>query len=804
MFTHVQLVNSVVTDWQPTKGSFGHMALHFHKSEFLNQIVDNSTMYGLFLKKTFSATVTFSGSKLMNASIDISIPHLAFLATDTSFRTSHISLSIARNCFTKFQSVLFTNGIPPLSYQILVTISSNQLNLTFLHCVVQNSSGGFGITKTDSGLLDSWIQVNFQNCVFKQNTKLGSGAAVQIVFLTPTADKVGPGNNVEIIDSLFTKNHAQRFGTTSSQGRGISISGQATQADCNLLNIHIHNTTFVDNKAADGGGALYISDSCFTTKISNSTFQVTQTLFDSRKGTFVLSHSEISIGASVFTRNIKELPPSLIDMEMMSDRAQVKQLNMTVQCHRWSKLTVDGTFIDQQAKEIKLSCTSCPSSFYIPSEGHFAVSFSPNETGVSVFAEETARNAEDLSCIPCPPGANCPGNDITAKPNFWGSNINSKIIMYPCPADYCCQVNCSSYSHCSDHRTGVLCGACAEHHSLSMLSLECINMNNCNDHWLWPLVMLVVITYMAWYTFRNHIFGIPAFVASKMCSWCSTTHSTDVYYIDKGYFGIVTYFIQVKAVMGLSISLDDKRAVNSWFDQIQAYIELGLNFELSYISNDTCALKGLTSMNKMIFKLSFLFGIFAFWNIIFLALSLVKQFIIQTGVKTDKLAKFQIKLIYGLVEIIKYTYLGFTSIVFYSLTCTFVGGKYVWFYDGSVQCYSLWQQLMIIFATTFVLPYPFLIYLGAKHLNCKRVSYKLFLLAVYFPLPVLFVFLVLLYKDNKNNPLHTTDSKRQTEEVYAEQALADGFTGGFRKSKQNTQYWEAVLMLRRLLISATN
>ena len=801
VFENIHFVNSLVTDWQPVKGDFGHLVLYFLKTTTDNQAKENHQSFDLILDKTFSAVAIFTGSDLIDASVQINVPYLMFMANESSFRSSHITIAISFFCLAKFDHVLFASESKTSPDVSLLQIASNQLNLTFAHCIVQNSTGGFNITKEDSGLLNSWIQVYFQNCTFYYNTKLGSGAAVEINFFGPEVNRLEGINLVEIKDSLFTENKANRLAVTSSKGGAMSFFGRTTHDHCHMLHIHIESSIFRDNQAADGGGALYISDNCLRTTVLNCSFQIANQMMESPKGVFIWSLSEISIDSSKFTRVIKQLSPSLLELEMLSDNAEVTQLNMNVQCHEWSELTLENTFVEQQAKLIRMRCTTCPVSFYMPTDGQFFVSYFQNETSVSV---QGTSDSKYLSCTPYPPGANCPGNDITAKPNFWGSNTEHVISMHQCPADYCCSENCTGYDQCSGHRTGVLCGSCEENYSLSMLSSECIDAKTCKDHWLWPLVICAVVMYMAWYTFKNDIFGIPGFVRKTLCKKGQTpSEGSDVYYVDKGYFGIVTYFIQVQAVMKLSISVESESKTDNIFSQIESYIELGLNFELTYFSNDTCALVGLTTTTKMIFILLFLFGIYLSWNIVYAILSLLKQLVIHKLANTKRLETFKMKLIYGLVEIMKYTYLGFTSIVFYSLTCTSVAGRNVWFYDGSVQCYSVFQTVMIILCIWYILPYPFLVYFGMKLLNTRKISQKSFFVAIYLPLPVLLYWVILFCKQtNENNP-NADQNQENGDKLCIANAIYDGFAGGFRESNYGTQYWEAVLMLRRLLISAT-
>ncbi len=330
-----------------------------------------------------------------------------------------------------------------------------------------------------------------------------------------------------------------------------------------------------------------------------------------------------------------------------------------------------------------------------------------------------------------------------------------------------------------------------------MLSSDCIKADTCNSHWLWPLVFVGLMLYVLWYTFKNDIFAIPGLVAKKIFKkHASARDDKDVHYVDKWFFGIVTYFVQVKAVMKLSISLDYAGNVNSIFTNSESYIGLALNFEISSISNDTCSLNNLTTTDKMIFKLLFLFGIFFCWNAIILSLALCELLIVKLHASTDRLQKFRIKLIDGLVEIIKYTYLGFTSIVFHSLTCILVAENYVWFYDGSVQCYSKWQIVMIIFCLSYIIPYPFLVHLGMKFVKSRKISRHSFFVASCFPLPIILYWLTVSYKKSKSQELSQMQGSGDIKE--GEKTIYNGFMGGFRESEEGTQYWESVL-----LVSAT-
>ncbi len=626
--------------------------------------------------------------------------------------------------------------------------------------VFQNG-GGITLTKQEYQLILSFIHLWFDNCNFQNNVKLGSGGAVQIYYFAYSTSEPSESKFIMIRNSIFSENKVNRLGSANAQGGAIGIQGQVTGNGCLKLHIHIENSTFTNNKAVDGGGALYISDQCLSTTIKNSTFVITDQTFDSPKGAFILSYSDISIDQSVFVRELKKLSPSLLELEMLSEAAVIHDLNIRLHCYEWHNLTIKIKVIQQQAKEIQIACSACPASFYIPSDGNFLVSYQADHENLLV--EGTATNAENPVCTPCPVGADCPGNDLNGMPNYWGTNTDNVINMYGCPADYCCTENCTGYDKCSGHRTGVLCGSCQEHYSLSlsMLSADCIEAETCDSYWLWPLIILAAVGYMMWYTFKGDILSIPFIIIHKIRKKGPKPPSDqdDDDDVDKGFFGIVTYFIQIKAAMQIPLSLDHTRIIDEIFRQIETYVAVALNFELSSTSNDVCALRDLTTTKKMMFKLLFLFGIFFSWCVAYLSLFLIQKLLSKVQLCFGWLQKFNLKLIASLIEIMKYTYLGFSAIVFYCLTCTNVAEDNVWYYDGSVKCYSRWQIVMIIFGVSYILPFPFLVYFAMKLLDNKKISRKSFFLATCFPLPILLYWLNVSRKQNVVEDQETADKK---------------------------------------------
>ncbi len=699
-FVAVLFVDTVITDGPTPNNQYGEIDLHFSNSTFEAKTTQNTT-FGLILDNTFAASISFAQSVMINTTTHVNISNLWFMSSHTSYKSSQVGLYIDTFCSSAFQTVQFTDH----TEELVLEVTAAKLKLAIVESVFKRNTGGLSLTKANSGMLDSWMQVAITNCTFQNNSKLGSGGAILVHFYPPDRRLSDTNrsfdNFVEIKGSKFVGNKVQRQGFETAFGGALKFQStfSSDENHCGLLHVTVENNTFINNQAEDGGGAIDISAMCIDTALSSCFFSVTEKSHDSPKGTFIFSRSSISVEKSGFEREIKGDSPSLMELQMLSPTAEIRQLSMDVKCHAWSNLEsetglgVSPTNGQSILQEAIVTCTSCPASYYIPSEGNFIVSYSAFEANFSV--QDSGTNSSDLQCIDCPSGAECPGDDLYSKPNFWGFTTDEGIGFQQCPSEYCCtDVPCSVYNQCIGNRAGTLCGACQEGYSLSMLSHFCIENTKCRDHWLWILVVLAILIYMLWYTFKNDVFEIPILIASKLCKRSST--DDEVHYIDKGYFGIVTYFVQATAVMRLSLSSNIFRTVDFIFSQIESYIGLGLSIEISYIDQDICAVRDLTTTDKVMYKLLFLLGIYCSWILFYLTFELVGLFIGRR--KLGNFQHLQIKLIYGLVEIIKYTYLGLTYVVFFSVVCTSIAQSQVlfgvtaetkvWFYDGSVQCFS--------------------------------------------------------------------------------------------------------------------
>ena len=112
--------------------------------------------------------------------------------------------------------------------------------------------------------------------------------------------------------------------------------------------------------------------------------------------------------------------------------------------------------------------------------------------------------------------------------------------------------------------------------------------------------------------------------------------------------------------MRLSVAIDNPDNITIIVQQIEHYVRLLLNIELSYISYNLCPYDGITTHAKLNFKLLFLTGIYISWIVIFSLFLLVSKIIVNILKKNHSkgLNAIKLRFITGIVEIIKYTYGG--------------------------------------------------------------------------------------------------------------------------------------------------
>ncbi len=802
-FVSVSFETSSISDVQPNPDDLGDLFL-----AFIDTVV---TQHQLHLSHTHSLNIIFQNTSLKFSRIMLMPAHIWFTAHAISATGSVIQIKETFHIVLDVQDSIFQE-CGQVDQTPAIFVVAAQINFRLSDSVFDNNYAGLVVTKANPGLLNSWVQLHISNCSFTSHKKHGSGGAVQIVFL-PTHTTSSASNFVNVFGSKFIRNKVMRRDIKSALGGALAVhtaeAGKILKRT--ILLVNISTCSFVDNEATDGGGAIFTSTGNMSLSLENSYF-VCHTQRDlSHKDLFILALSNISVSNTTFANMAKNKAIPLFRFQMLTESSSINNLNFEVNCLPWYFLQTMRTLVEYEnttfMRELVLHCLACSESFYVPTNGTYNISFAPSD--LDVITQGVGHGDADLECVPCPPGAECPGDDLTPKPNFWGHISGSEINFNHCPLEYCCdghaENQCSRYNSCANNRTSTLCGTCDKTFSLSMMSVTCIPNDNCKDFWFWIMFFVGSVGYMLWYTLKDFTYKVPNIIGRHLCKLCvSSSKETqkDVYSIEKGYFGILIFYIQCASVIRLSVPVRSGVGIFNVLQNLETYTGLVLTIELSNVPADVCPIQNNTTTQKILFKFLFVISIYIAWfGFFFVSLMFTPFSFSNTREKSGSSVSFGEVLISGLTKIIKYTYGGFVNIVFFSLTCVTVAGQSVWFHDGTVSCFSLWQKYMLVFGILYAFPFPISLFSGMKLLKMREISWKQFLLGLFIPLPFLLYWLILsFYYKHQVQPLFT--HRKDEEKTVAEEKIFNKFKVGYRNT-DGAQYWEAVIMVRRLLLGAT-
>ncbi len=295
-------------------------------------------------------------------------------------------------------------------------------------------------------------------------------------------------SQVMISDCIFTDNFAVKgLGSLKGQGGGLYVGGYS-------LSLTMTNSILKDNEASDSGLAMYTTEGV-NVAIENTTFQHVINVPIQLSIFFV--NGKISKFHGLF--KIYNPSPNTFDVPIdVFYFGQGAKLNINTYCPKFYNHHVEHMPMSLQSRSIsgvKYRCNPCTDYYYTTGM----------ENNTLVFNRETTMSNEELnvktSCLSCPYGAFCTGNNVIPRPNYWGYWYKGELVFQQCPADYCCpgsgNITCNVYNYCPSNRTGILCGTCQEGFSTSILTVACMPNNKCGkDEWFWPVAILAAICYM--------------------------------------------------------------------------------------------------------------------------------------------------------------------------------------------------------------------------------------------------------------------------------------------------------------------
>lgn len=393
-----------------------------------------------------------------------------------------------------------------------------------------------------------------------------------------------------------------------------------------------------------------------------------------------------------------------------------------------------------------------------------------------------------FECLICPFGANCSKN-IISKQNFWGfeeSHLPPTLKFTICPPGYCGpneQEDSLDYNSCQGNRSGVLCGQCKSGYTETLYSTCCRPVSKCTDYWFWPVAAVYVLIVALYLTFK------PPFLTwmKRQILWFKEpTPATQEPDFDRGYLKIGFYFYQAGSL--LLVSSSSKSLMKTYF--VEPVVGL-FNFQQKFSSSSgfICPFPGFTVVTKRLFSTLHVFGTLVMICLLFC-------FHVGFQMMRGRDAPFAGPYLGGILQILLLGYAILGSVSFDLLRCVPIGSEWRLFYDGNVLCYQWWQYVLIAFVVTFIIPFGFVLFLGALKLHSEALSVKRFLLACIFPAPFLihWILTTLLGNSNDGNVRSFPFLTASIEKV-----LYDPFKRP-EDGKGGSLNWESVLIGRRLVL----
>jgi hypothetical protein len=389
---------------------------------------------------------------------------------------------------------------------------------------VEISGGGLyaSLQPSSAGLLVSNTSFVKNSALFQWYGLSGSGGGATVGFMSA----------VTFVDCKFLYN-----GAHSGGGLAIESQGNASISDCIFDNNYLyssledyeqlhffHGSSFYSSR----GSAIFSANPTISNlnSIKNSAFseniQYPVTLF--LQNSIIIesesSNADVSNGESgslIFLAGVSQLFVLNTSILMHGAVSSVEISGVASDIGFVSGLLLScrlGYTLKQQVSTSSLTTITnvpSPSTKFPPVPVSSFMKLSGLTSSCSaclanMYSFQNSASAGNQSlCLRCPFGAYCNGTWVVALPGFWGwivspssANILSqKFVLLP--EGYGCggSEQCLTYDQCISSRSGVLCGACSEGFTRSLLSKSCVPISSCSADataaWILFAITMVLI-----------------------------------------------------------------------------------------------------------------------------------------------------------------------------------------------------------------------------------------------------------------------------------------------------------------------
>ena len=851
-FLNASFEETLISDDQATR-PYNHIQLIFDKSILTCY---DSEMCGLILSNDPILKLVVGRSELTNFKMDFLLDGLAIYIHHSKISNPDFTMRVWTFEFKRIPSIVYIKDTSLKSSEQsriifnLVNPFVNFENSNFESTSIEISSKDFMFDPIFFFVLVE--RSNFSACYHQ-----GNGGAI-LIF-----SKV-KNSKIHISQSHLSYNRA-RIGDAMSTGHGGALFIDTTSSNVMLDQCSFYNNEAEESGMAvyiSKGASLTIHSSLFVHLVRVEDLSL-QTLLVSVGN--VLHFTGHIVVRNDHPSNFKDSIKVLQLEEAIFLDIHVECPPWHEHRKEYTLITAEGQPTDQLLSRLSYECSPCTDGYYSVSAPNDMIQYSTGGNASSWISQVDNTGCLKCPYGGLCPGNNIvPRPNYWGFWHKGELVFQQCPAGYCCSSSD--DSPCRKHNACAGNKTGILCGSCQTGFSVSILTGECTLGSECgHGHLFWVFVVLAMFIYALWYTFKDDLFGLffiftKYFARSKLltirnkvqrlnnesrskredksdrvlkldenvsgdernknignskrlpvkfsASIKNKNHSSNRHNSkttegnsNNGYFGIVTYFIQMASIMTIQIEFSEVEKGESVVDKISNNLNRFIGIDITQFSIDICPIVGLTAVGKHIFKLIFLCGIYSAWFIIFLSTFFLSKTINARDSKPVKiLHSMHTKLIKGLIEIIKYIYVGFCEVIFSSLICVQIGSKFLWWYDASNICLEHWQVSMVILGIVYAIPFPLALFLGMKLLRQNEISSQTFFLSCLCPLTVLYLLYLNLHL-NKRKMAFSNVKDQPTSKTG--KIIISVLQGPYREDNvQMTLYWEAMVSIRRLVITA--
>ena len=402
----------------------------------------------------------------------------------------------------------------------------NRLIPCYTHFIANHAENGGGLSLEVTSKL--YIISLFQVLLFKKNTA-DYGAAIYVDDYTNTAMCLASSKNQT--DTLSTECFLQIFiPIRLSNIKGLPLSGKGRQ----------WNISFSQNLAKGFGSSLYggLIDRCTLSQVSKINFKLSTKIWLPNSIVDDIASEPVQV---CFCKQKQPIcgyePPPVHVMKGRSFKVSIvaiDQVNHTVNATiRTFLSTSNGRLGEgQQVQSTYQMCTALIFNIFSPGDFTDLILYAEGpckDTGISqrrlkvIFSPCTCpigfqvSNRDDSECdcvcsenlFPFITDCNKTTSSLIRKSTFWMTFVNDtneiEFLINPyCPFDFCLpptppiSINLNilngADAQCAFGRSGLLCGMCQPHLSLSLASSQCIR---CPSYWPALFVVIIVSAFLA-------------------------------------------------------------------------------------------------------------------------------------------------------------------------------------------------------------------------------------------------------------------------------------------------------------------